>query len=35
MSEDFGKNVRFPAMPELTQKDIKEAYPQFAHLENP
>ena len=35
MSEDFGKNERFPALPEITQKDIREMYPQYAHLENP
>ena len=24
----------FPALPEITQKDIRETFPQYAHLEN-
>ena len=34
MSDDFGLGVRFRAAPLQTEKDIRAAYPEHAHLEN-
>ena len=34
MSEDFGKNVRYPGYEGETEEDMKKRYPEHAHLAN-